>query len=489
MTRSPGSIIAKSAIALPTWRMQAFRELGDLDRRLAARMGRGRGGDGRGLAERRRTRFLQCGVHAGLNDRDSVSSALAALIGAAIDAAPAAGSRSAASWRWPCTRPASATTPAAGPIVGRMPEGGSDFVTAPELSPLFGRALARRWPQALDALRQRRGVGIRRRLRRARRRAARGARRPRLRRYSIVELSAPLRERQRAATRASRRRRPLAGRAAGVDERRRVGNEVLDAMPVDLLHFDGRPGSSAASPGARGAGVRLGRPADGAAARRSRRPSPPAARPRLMRRREAFVATLADRLERGAVFLLDYGFPEAEYYHPQRYQGTLMCHRGHRPTPIRSSTSALKDITAHLDFTGIAPSPARTPGSTSSATRRRRAFSSTAASPTLLAAGRRSASAREARRLVHEHEMGELFKVIAFAKGRRLRADRLRRRRPAPPALGSQVGHQRPLALVVFLALTSSRDGPGREARPRPPAATASACSAAVVLPFGSSVR
>ncbi|MFN3496468.1 MAG: SAM-dependent methyltransferase, partial [Hydrogenophaga sp.] len=45
---------------------------------------------------------------------------------------------------------------------------------------------------------------------------------------------------------------------------------------------------------------------------------------------EAFVKTLADRLQRGAAFLLDYGFPEAEYYHPQRHMGTLICHRGHR---------------------------------------------------------------------------------------------------------------------------------------------------------------
>ena len=44
----------------------------------------------------------------------------------------------------------------------------------------------------------------------------------------------------------------------------------------------------------------------------------------------AFVATLAWRLERGAAFFIDYGFPEAEYWHPQRRGGTLMCHRAHR---------------------------------------------------------------------------------------------------------------------------------------------------------------
>ncbi|MEY4363524.1 MAG: hypothetical protein RLZZ24_876, partial [Pseudomonadota bacterium] len=45
---------------------------------------------------------------------------------------------------------------------------------------------------------------------------------------------------------------------------------------------------------------------------------------------EAFVRTLADRLQNGAAFFIDYGFPEAEYYHPQRHMGTLMCHQLHR---------------------------------------------------------------------------------------------------------------------------------------------------------------
>ena len=47
----------------------------------------------------------------------------------------------------------------------------------------------------------------------------------------------------------------------------------------------------------------------------------------------AFVTTLAERLACGAAFFVDYGFPEAEYYHPQRSGGTLMCHRAHRADP------------------------------------------------------------------------------------------------------------------------------------------------------------
>jgi hypothetical protein len=66
------------------------------------------------------------------------------------------------------------------------------------------------------------------------------------------------------------------------------------------------------------------------------------------------VRTLAERLQRGAAFFIDYGFPEAEYYHPQRHGGTLMCHRAHRADTDPLADVGDKDITAHVDFTGIA---------------------------------------------------------------------------------------------------------------------------------------
>ena len=69
---------------------------------------------------------------------------------------------------------------------------------------------------------------------------------------------------------------------------------------------------------------------------------------------QAFMRTLADRLTQGAAFFLDYGFPEAEYFHPQRHMGTLMCHRGHRADPDPLADVGLKDLTAHVDFTGVA---------------------------------------------------------------------------------------------------------------------------------------
>ncbi|MDQ6629259.1 MAG: SAM-dependent methyltransferase [Pseudomonadota bacterium] len=302
-------------------------------------------------------------------------------------------------------------------IVGRMPAGGSDFITAPELSPLFAQALAVQVRQGLDASGSRAlwefGAGS-------------GALAAELLRtlgdrvgsYSIVELSAPLRERQRQAVQGDSRVRWLDAWPDAIDGVV-VGNEVLDAMPVDLLHFDGAAwfergvarggGGSGPSTSALAWSDRasLKRPplAAGFAAGSTSEIHPQA---------EAFVVSLAERLRRGMALFIDYGFPEAEYYHPQRSGGTLMCHRAHRADtdPLREVGD--KDITAHVDFTGLAlaaqDAGLDVVGYTSQAR-----FLINCGIDGLLAA----ASLRErvdAQKLLHEHEMGELFKVVAFAK-------------------------------------------------------------------------
>ncbi len=236
-------------------------------------------------------------------------------------------------------------------LFGTLPASGSDFVTAPELSPLFGRALARQVRQALDAAQSAEvwefGAGS-------------GALAAQLlealgdavQRYRIVEVSAVLRERQ------QERLCAFAAKVEWVDALPEamhgviVGNEVLDAMPVQLLHFDGRAWlergvvvhEDAFAFGDRPTALRPPL-ADGFHAGATTEIHPQA---------EAFIATLAERLARGAAFFIDYGFPEAEYYHPQRDGGTLMCHRAHLADTNPLVDVGDKDITAHVDFSGLA---------------------------------------------------------------------------------------------------------------------------------------
>jgi SAM-dependent MidA family methyltransferase len=205
-----------------------------------------------------------------------------------------------------------------------------------------------------------------------------------------------------------------------------VGNEVLDAMPVKLL---------ARKDGAwHERGVALRRP-DRCPLAPDQPPSPFTwdDRPTELRppvqvvgehdylteihpQAEAFVRTLADRLAVGAAFFLDYGFPEGEYYHPQRHMGTVMCHRAHLVDPDPLDAAGEKDITAHVNFTGIALAAQESGLETLGYASQGRFLINCGLVQRLEHAGLAERSA--AQRLIAEHEMGELFKVIAFHRGR-----------------------------------------------------------------------
>jgi SAM-dependent MidA family methyltransferase len=294
---------------------------------------------------------------------------------------------------------------------GALPQSGSDFVTAPELSPLFGRALARQVAQALAAAGSGEvwefGAGS----------GALAAQLleslgERVTRYTIVDLSGSLRARQRERLAAFgdklRWVDALPERMAGVI----VGNEVLDAMPVQLLHFDGAQWHE------RGVAVSgdeftwHDRPTS---LRPPMEQALPGAVTEIHPQAEAFIRTLADRLRRGAAFFIDYGFPEHEYYHPQRHTGTLMCHRGHLADDRPLLDVGEKDLTAHVNFSAIALA-AQDAGLDVLGYTSQASFLLECglldrlhgATPQALAA---------AQKLIAEHEMGELFKVIAFGKG------------------------------------------------------------------------
>lgn len=297
---------------------------------------------------------------------------------------------------------------------GLMPGAGSDFVTAPELSPRFGQALARQAAQALEATGTAEvwefGAGSG-----ALAQQVLQALGPKLERYTIVDLSGSLQARQRERLAAYGDKvqwaAELPPRMRGVV----LGNEVLDAMPVKLLarlqgvwHERGvvLHGGGFAYADQR---TDLRPPFDVEGAHDYLTEIHPQA--------EGFVATLADRLEAGAVFLLDYGFPEHEYYHPQRSMGTVMCHRGHLADADALADVGGKDITAHVNFTGIALAGQEAGLQVLGYTSQGRFLLNCG-----LVDGMEGAPLEQramVQKLVAEHEMGELFKVIAFgAKGR-----------------------------------------------------------------------
>lgn len=67
-----------------------------------------------------------------------------------------------------------------------------------------------------------------------------------------------------------------------------------------------------------------------------------------------WIKSLSESLNAGAILLFDYGFSRAEYYHPERSTGTLMCHYQHHSNPDPLFNPGLQDITAHVDFTAVA---------------------------------------------------------------------------------------------------------------------------------------
>jgi hypothetical protein len=198
-----------------------------------------------------------------------------------------------------------------------------------------------------------------------------------------------------------------------------VGNEVLDAMPVQLLCWDGarwlERGVAAAGDGAfawQDRPTALAPPLDVAQPEQHFMPGYVT---EIHPQQCAFVATLAERLTRGAAFFIDYGFPEAEYYHPQRRGGTLICHRAHRADADPLIDLGEKDITAHVNFTAIALAAQDAGMEVLGYTSQARFLFNCGMLAMLQSAS--LATRTHARRLIDEHEMGELFKVIAFARG------------------------------------------------------------------------
>ena len=307
-----------------------------------------------------------------------------------------------------------------------------DFVTAPELSPVFAQTLAAQVRQIL-ALSSPQIIEVG---------AGSGQLAAHLLRelesrgvlpesYAILELSGELRARQRQViaaqvphllSRVSWLER-LPERFAGLV----LANEVLDAMPVHLVVWNETGVAERGVTVKHGQFAWVDRPASGrlrerALALAAECALPPGYLSEVSLAAGAWVAEWAARLGCGALLLIDYGFPRREYYHPQRSAGTLMCHYRHHAHGEPFYLPGLQDITAHVDFTAIVESGCSAGlellgYSTQSSFLLDCGLAAVLARTPSSDARRYLPLASAANKLVSPAEMGELFKVMALGKG------------------------------------------------------------------------
>jgi SAM-dependent MidA family methyltransferase len=304
-----------------------------------------------------------------------------------------------------------------------------DFVTAPETTPLYAQALAVQVAAILDASASREivefGAGsgvLAADLLNAL--AARGAQPSR---YTIVDVSPDLRERQHAQI--GRRAPDHASRVEWADalpasiEGAVVMNEVLDAIPPHVVAR--RRGEWFERGVADGGRLHWeDRQLDDAgllALAAERFPATGDYISEINPASEALVEDIGRSMAAGALLIADYGFPQAEFYHAQRSEGTLMGHYRHRAHSDPFLWPGLSDLTAHVDFTAAALAGERA-GLQVAGYAPQAAFLLGCGILDLLRATGDPASAAYLREAAAVHqltspaEMGELFKVLALAK-------------------------------------------------------------------------
>jgi SAM-dependent MidA family methyltransferase len=301
---------------------------------------------------------------------------------------------------------------------------GGDFVTAPELSPLFARTLARQLAELLEPgeaiLEFGAGSGALAAALLEELRAPGAAGPP----YFILETSAQLRARQRE--RLGDRARWIERMPAGF-RGVMIANEVVDAMPVHAVAWTRGRILERGVCANEGTLAWCDRPAEGAvlaAAQAIAVELPPSGRyeSELALVARAWMRLAARALERGALLVVDYGFPAPEFYHPQRSMGTLRCHYRHRSHDDPFHLPGLQDITAHADFSALARA-ARDAGLEVLGFCSQANFLVNCGITDLLGkedaadARRYAPLAAAANRLLSPAEMGELFKVLAAGKG------------------------------------------------------------------------
>lgn len=231
-----------------------------------------------------------------------------------------------------------------------------DFTTAPELTPWYGRTLTTQITQILEASHSLQILEFGAGSGKLALSILEQLNNPSIK-YFIIELSADLKQRQQGTLKDYSHQVEWLSAIPENFEGCILANEVLDAMPVKLvqwrednhleeiyvswetglLDYHNQPASPMLEQ------LML-----------SRMPPLPNYRTEVNLQAEAWIKSLGNHLKKGGILLIDYGFPQREYYHPQRHRGTLMCHFQHHAHDEPLLYPGLQDITAHVDFTAIA---------------------------------------------------------------------------------------------------------------------------------------
>ena len=312
---------------------------------------------------------------------------------------------------------------------------GGDFVTAPEISPLFGRCLAKPCAAVLETL----GGGDILEF---------GAGSGQLAidlltelesmnclpaRYLVLERSADLKARQQQAI--ARQLPQLLDRVSWIDELPATGfrgvmlaNEVLDAMSVERFQWDGESAEL----------FHVRSEADGFAWQlQTGKVNEATTRigawvsdsdlcagyvSEFNTSVQPWLRSVADSLAQGLVLLIDYGYPQHEYFHPQRSSGTLMCHYRHYAHADPLLWPGLQDITAHVDYTAVAEAAVAADLEVAGYTTQTWFLLDCGLEEYLLQSGATDTTdymkaAQQAKTLILPGEMGERFKCIGLTRG------------------------------------------------------------------------
>jgi SAM-dependent MidA family methyltransferase len=312
---------------------------------------------------------------------------------------------------------------------------GGDFVTAPEVTPLFGQCLARQCSEVLarlgggDVLEF--GAGSGAMAAAVLEELARLGRLPR--RYRILDVSAELRERQRAT---------LAARVPRLLERVEwldalpdgltgvvLANEVLDALPFErfAVRADAVHALGVAAPQGRFECSERPAPPDLHSAVQQieselGRSLPDGYESEVCTGLAPWIASLAGLLRHGVALLIDYGLPRREYYAAERRTGTMLCHYQHRFHDNPFTRIGLQDISAWVDFSSAAAAADAAGLTVAGFTTQAHFLIGSGLTERLsgiedLDPVQRVGLSRAAMSLTLPGEMGERFKVLALGRG------------------------------------------------------------------------